>query len=73
MNQEQIKLLRMVADAILASVKAAGPLGATGGIIYAALMAHGCTLHQFEQIMGGMVRAGLLTQHGHLYRLAERV
>ena len=67
----QVKLLRMVADAIIDAVKAAGPLGAPAGVLYAALMGHGCTLSQFEQIMGGMVRAGLLTRSGDLYHVAE--
>jgi hypothetical protein len=70
MTEAQIKLLRMIADAIIDSVKAAGPLGAPGGVIYAALMAEGCTLSQYEQIMSGLVRAGKLTRHGDLYRVA---
>jgi hypothetical protein len=70
MTQAQIKLLRMIADAIIDSVKAAGPLGAPGGVIYAALMAQGCTLAQYEQLMAGLVQAGKLTRHGDLYRVA---
>ncbi len=70
MTHEQITALRQIAAAIIESVKAAGPLGAPGGVLYAALMAQGCTLHQFEQIMGGMVRAGKLTKRGDCYHLA---
>jgi hypothetical protein len=71
MTQEQIRLLRMVASAIIDSVRAAGPTGAPGGVIYAALMGQGCTLHQYQQIMGGLVRAGQLRQDGDLYHVAE--
>ncbi len=70
MTHEQITALRQIAAAIIEAVKAAGPLGAPGGVMYAALMAQGCTLHQFEQIMGGMVRAGKLTKRGDCYHLA---
>ena len=38
---EQVKALRAVLDAILAAVAEAGPMGAPGGVIYAALMAQG--------------------------------
>ncbi len=70
MTNEQITALRQIAAAIIAAVRAAGPLGAPGGVMYAALMAQGCTLNQFEQIMGGMVRAGKLTKRGDCYHLA---
>ena len=66
---EQISALRAIADAILEAVKAAGPVGAPGGVIYATLMANGCTLAQYESIMSAMVRSGILTRHGDLYRV----
>ena len=67
MTQTQIQTLRTIGKAILESVRAAGVLGAPGGIMYAALMAQGCTLNQFQQIMSGMVNAGVLEQHGDCY------
>jgi hypothetical protein len=70
MTSSQIQLLRSIAAAIVDAVKAAGPLGAPGGVIYAAMSAQGCTLNQFTQIMAGMVRAGLLTRDGDLYHVA---
>ena len=73
MTAAQVKALRAVADAITDTVREAGPFGAPGGVIYAALMAHGCTLHQFQQIMAGLVQAGRLTREGDLYRVAEGV
>ncbi len=73
MTQEQIKAIREVAGAIIDTVKASEPLGAPGGTMYAALMAHGCTIQQFEQIMGGLVRANLLRKQGEVYHIAGKV
>lgn len=70
MTNAQINALRAVAAAIIDSVKAAGPTGASGGVIYAALMAQGCTLSQYQSIMSGLVRAGMLTQNGDCYFVA---
>lgn len=67
MTEQQAHALRQVADAIIEAVKAAGPLGAPGGPLYAALMTAGCTLHQFEQIMGALVRVGKLSKRGDCY------
>ena len=67
MTTEQAKALRMICDAVVDSVKAAGPLGAPAGTLYAALMAHGATLDQFERLMAGLVSVGKLTKQGHLY------
>lgn len=72
MTPAQIKALRFVADAVTEAVQAAGPLGAPGGTIYAALMGQGCTLQQYEGIMGGLVRAGLLRRSGDLYFIAQK-
>jgi len=69
---EQVAALRAVASAIIEAVRAAGPMGAPGGVIYAALMSNGCTLAQYESIMSAMVRSGNLTRHGDLYRVASK-
>lgn len=73
MTSQQIAALRQIGRAIVESVRAAGETGAPGGILYAALMAQGCTLNQFEQIMAGMVRARVLTQEGHVYFIGPEV
>lgn len=76
MTVQQIEALRAIGRAILEAVRAAGNLGAPGGHLYAALMVSGCTLPQYEQIMGGMVRAGVLTRSGECYHvgpLAEKL
>jgi hypothetical protein len=59
----------MLADAIVEAVKAAGPLGAPGGVIYAAL-ADKMTADQFNQFMSALVGAGKLNRNGHLYTAA---
>lgn len=67
---EQLKALRGICDAVVSTVKESGPMGAPAGILYAALMAHGCSLSQFQSLMAGLVRAGKVTQHGDVYRAA---
>jgi len=67
MTADQIQAVRRIGVAILETVRESGALGAPGGHLYAALMAHGCTLHQFEQIMGGLERAGMVRKSGDCY------
>ena len=70
MTTEQVLALKRILDAIIETVKESGPMGAPGGILYAGLMAQGCSLNQFESIMGGLVRAGKLTKQGECYHAA---
>jgi hypothetical protein len=69
MTQEQINAVRSVANLFVDAVRAAGPLGAPGGHLYAATMGS-LTLSQFEAIMGGLVRAGRLTKRDECYFIA---
>ena len=64
---EQVKALRAVLDAILEAVAEAGPTGAPGGVIYAALMAQGCSLSQYQSLMDGLVSVRRLRRQGDLY------
>ncbi len=57
------QILKMIADSIVDTVKETGPSGAPGGHIYAALMAHGCTLAQYEGIMSGLIQAKKLLKN----------
>jgi hypothetical protein len=66
-REQQIAILKAVGDSIIGAVKAAGPLGAPGGTLYAALMTYGCTLEQFNQIMDVLVQVGKLEKRGELY------
>ena len=70
MTPEQAAALQAVVAAILDAIRAAGPTGAPAGVLYAALMAQGCTLNQFESLMGALCRAGKVRQNGHLYTVA---
>lgn len=68
----QLKALKAVADAIVDVVRQTqGTFGAPGGHLYAALMVHGITLHQYEQIMAGLVTAGKLRKQGDCYFVVE--
>ena len=66
---EQKRALIMIVSAITEAIKAGGAMGAPGGIMYAALMAHGCTLNQFQSIMGALVNAGRVEKRGECYFL----
>lgn len=73
MTTEQANALRRIAAIIIEAVAAADQtIGAPGGHLYAALMHAGCTLAQYEQIMAGLVRAGLLTKRGECYFVAAK-
>ncbi len=69
MTQEQIQALRAVAAMFIDAVRAAGDLGAPAGVMYAAVMGR-LSLHQFEQITSGLVRAGKLRKEGDLFFVA---
>jgi hypothetical protein len=64
---EQHRALLLLVDGIVESVRAAGDLGVPGGVLYAALMAHGCSLEQFEGLMSALVGLGKLRRSGDLY------
>lgn len=71
MTQDQKRAaILMIIDAIIDTIREAGPLGAPGGVMYAALMAHGITLAQFEQLMGAIVRSGKVVKRGQCYHIA---
>ena len=68
---EAQRAILAICAAIIETVKEAGPEGAPGTSLYLALMEHGCTLVQFQQIMDALVEAGKLRQEGHLYYAGE--
>lgn len=63
---EQKTALLGIAKAIVETINET-PSGAPGGILYAALMAHGCTLGQFEWIMAALVSLGKIRKSGDCY------
>ncbi len=64
---QQLSALRFIVKAVVDAVKEAGPLGVSGGVLYAAMMTHGATFKQFESLMGGLVADGKLRRDGDLY------
>jgi len=56
---------------LIAVVASSGKLGTPAGTLYAALMTHGCSLEQFEQVMSALVAARKLTKRGDLYFAVE--
>lgn len=70
-SHSQLIALKAVCDAIIEAVSVAGPAGAPGGVLYAAMMQYGCTLENFNGIMSGLVGAGMLCRVGECYHLGE--
>ena len=60
MTKQQILALQSIGKAIIESANLSST-GAPGGVIYSALMSHGATFNQFEQIMSTLVRHGFLS------------
>jgi hypothetical protein len=72
MTRQQAQALQRIGGAIIEACDAAQPFGAPGGHLYAALMSQGCTLEQFEQIMAGLQRAGMVEREGECYRATDK-
>lgn len=71
MTPQQIEMLQKVGLGVLEAVAAAGEVGAPGGVLYAAMQAHGASLSQFQSIMGGLVGKAMLTQQHETYHLTR--
>jgi hypothetical protein len=67
LTDEQRNALRLVVGAVLDAVKAAMPVGAPGGVIYAAMAAQGGSFNQYTSLMAALVRNGKLRKDGNLY------
>lgn len=73
MTIQQRTALRAIARAIVESVREAGSTGAPGGILYAALMASGCRLSQFQSLMSVLVTGGYLSRSGECYYFVKAI
>ena len=62
MNQAQIELLQRIGLGVMEAVEAADDFGAPAGPMFAAMQAQGASLNQFQSIMGGLIRKGMLTE-----------
>lgn len=65
------EILRAVSVAVASAVDAAGSAGAPSGVLYAAMLAHGCTLEQFKAIMSALEGAGVVCAVGERYFLGD--
>lgn len=68
-SPQQAAALRLIVSAVLDAIRAAGPTGAPGGVLYAACQAHGATLSQFESLMRALERAGKVERDGDCYHI----
>jgi hypothetical protein len=66
-SAQKTQFVKLVCDSIIEAVKMAGSQGAPAGHLYAAMLVHGFSLEQFEQIMGALVRVGELEKRGQVY------
>jgi hypothetical protein len=71
MNAQQKKILLDIIELIREAVREAGPLGLPEGTMYSILMAQGCTINQFENIIALMVRTGAIHKQVHLLTVPE--
>ena len=70
MDKDQFEALKAVSDAILNCIV---PEGAPSGTIYAVLTGYGCTLEQYEGILAGLDKAGLIYRKGDLLYPVKKV
>jgi hypothetical protein len=71
LTPQQQQAMQAVVEATLDAVKAAGPMGCPGGVLYSGLMAFGCSFNQFTSLMGALQRTGKVRKQGELYFIAE--
>lgn len=73
MNIQQILTLKKIGHMILTSIQEASHVGPVPeGSMYAALMQHGATLSQFQQLLGGLESKGLVTREAHTVEITEK-
>jgi hypothetical protein len=68
----ELRAMLSVIHGVLDAAHAGGPMGAPDGVMYAAMMAQGCTLAQFAQITSATQSAGLITRSGDLIHITDR-
>jgi hypothetical protein len=57
--------MKAILDAVIDAIKAS-PMGTPEGSLYALLMTQGCSLNQFQAIIGALCKAGKIRKEGHL-------
>lgn len=58
---------RFLRQAVVETVEESEPHGAPGGVLYMALMQVGYSFDQFQSLMAGLVRDGVVRLEGQLY------
>ena len=67
MNREKaIAAARTIASMVVETIRETGPLGCPSGVLYSGLMGMGCTLAQYEALIGALVNVGRVRKEGHL-------
>lgn len=61
MNSQVMQLLQKIGLAILEAIEEGDVAGAPAGILYAAMVAHGATLSQFQSFMSTLVQRSFVT------------
>lgn len=72
LNQQGKITLANITLAVLEAIQESAPVGAPGGIIYAALMQQGATLNQYNSLMGCLVRSGHITQEMDVFQITPK-
>ena len=67
LTTQQQSAVTMIVHAVLDTIRESGPMGAPSGILYAGLMAQGCSLSQYQSLMGALERAGKVRLDGDCY------
>ncbi|MYM92482.1 hypothetical protein [Duganella vulcania] len=69
MNAQAILLLQKIGLGVLEAVEVGGDTGAAGGVLYAAMMAHGASLSQFQSFMDTLLQRGFVTRSEDCYHI----
>jgi len=64
-NDKAVAALRAIVETVTEAVNAS-PSGLPSGHLYATLMGFGCSLSQYESLIGALVKVGKIRKQGHL-------
>ena len=70
-REDAVRALSAVIDIVVETIEKSGSSGVPGGHLYAVLMTYGCTLAQFEYLMGALVETKKIRKSGQLYFVAK--
>ena len=72
MTATQLHALATASLGVIEAVEVAGEQRAPGGVLYAAMQAHGANLSQFQSLMQTLVNPGYLALEDDCYRSTPR-